>query len=118
MDHLLSLNEEGLAAKRAARLADLPAQSRPIVERLVNDRLLVSDDGVVEIAHEALLRTWQPLKGWIAESQEELLQRRRVARLANDLQAGRWVQARGGAPGRGAGAGVDWRRGAPAAMPG
>lgn len=87
VDHLLSLNEEGLAAKRAARLADLPARSRPIVERLVNDRLLVSGDGVVEIAHEALLRTWQPLKGWIAESQEELLQRRRVARLANDLQA-------------------------------
>jgi formylglycine-generating enzyme required for sulfatase activity len=87
VDHLLSLNEEGLAAKRAARLADLPARSRPIVERLVNDRLLVSDDGVVEIAHEALLRTWQPLKGWIAESQEHLLQRRRVARLAKDLQA-------------------------------
>jgi formylglycine-generating enzyme required for sulfatase activity len=87
VDHLLSLNEEGLAAKRAARLVDLPARSRPIVERLVNDRLLVSDDGVVEIAHEALLRTWQPLQGWIAESQEHLLQRRRVARLAKDLQA-------------------------------
>jgi hypothetical protein len=33
---------------------------------------------VVEIAHEALLRTWKPLKDWIEDGQEELLQRRRA----------------------------------------
>jgi hypothetical protein len=34
---------------------------------MVNRRLLVSDSGRVEIAHEALLRTWQPLVEWIEE---------------------------------------------------
>jgi len=87
LDHLLSLNEDGLVAKRAARLTDLPERSQPIVKRFVDDRLLVSDAGMVAIAHEALLRNWAPLVGWIKESQEELLQRRRVRRFCDDLNA-------------------------------
>jgi hypothetical protein len=67
LDHLVTLNEEGQAAKRAAELQELPERSRPIVQRMVNRRLLVSDSGRVEIAHEALLRTWQPLVEWIEE---------------------------------------------------
>jgi formylglycine-generating enzyme required for sulfatase activity len=87
LDHLVTLNEEGQAAKRAAELQELPERSRPIVQRLVNRRLLVSDAGRVEIAHEALLRTWEPLVDWIEEGKEELLQRRRVRRLGDDLKA-------------------------------
>jgi hypothetical protein len=85
--HLVTLNEEGQVAKRAAELQKLPERSRPIVQRLVNRRLLVSDAGRVEIAHEALLRTWEPLVDWIEEGKEELLQRRRVRRLGDDLKA-------------------------------
>ena len=85
--HLVTLNEEGQVAKRAAELQKLPERSRPIVQRLVNRRLLVSDAGRVEIAHEALLRTWEPLMDWIEEGKEELLQRRRVRRLGDDLKA-------------------------------
>ena len=87
LDHLVLLNEDGLVAKRSARLTDLPERSQPIVKRFVDDRLLVSDAGAVAIAHEALLRTWAPLVEWIRESQEELLQRRRVRRLCDDLNA-------------------------------
>jgi formylglycine-generating enzyme required for sulfatase activity len=87
VDHLVTLNEEGQAAKRAVELQELPERSRPIVQRLVNRRLLVSDSGRVEIAHEALLRTWQPLVEWIEEGKVELLQRRRVRRLGDDLKA-------------------------------
>ena len=87
LDHLVTLNEEGQAAKRAAELQELPERSRPIVQRMVNRRLLVSDAGRVEIAHEALLRTWEPLVDWIEEGKEELLQRRRVRRLCEDLKA-------------------------------
>jgi formylglycine-generating enzyme required for sulfatase activity len=87
LDHLVTLNEEGQAAKRAAQLHELPERSRPIVQRMVNRRLLVSDAGVVEIAHEALLRTWEPLVDWIEEGKEELLQLRRVRRLGDDLKA-------------------------------
>ncbi len=87
LDHLVTLNEEGQAAKRVAELQELPERSRPIVQRMVNRRLLVSDAGRVEIAHEALLRTWEPLVKWIKEGKEELLQRRRVRRLGDDLKA-------------------------------
>jgi len=87
LDHLVALSDDGRAAKRSARLDDLPPASQASIRRLVDDRLLVSDAGVVEIAHEALLRTWEPLKGWIAESKVELLQRLRVKRLADDLKA-------------------------------
>ena len=87
LDHLVTLNEEGQVAKRAAELQELPERSRPIVQRMVNRRLLVSDAGRVEIAHEALLRTWEPLVDWIEEGKEELLQRLRVRRLGDDLKA-------------------------------
>ena len=83
----MTLNEEGQAAKRAAELQELPERSRPIVQRMVNRRLLVSDAGRVEIAHEALLRSWEPLVEWIEEGKVELLQRRRVRRLGDDLKA-------------------------------
>jgi formylglycine-generating enzyme required for sulfatase activity len=94
LDHLVTLNEEGQAAKRAAQLQELPERSRPIVQRLVNRRLLVSDAGRVEIAHEALLRTWEPLVGWIEANRKQLEQRRRVVRLCGDLATGQPAQAR------------------------
>jgi formylglycine-generating enzyme required for sulfatase activity len=99
LNHLVTLNEQEKAAKRPARLQDLPEPSRPIIEQMVQRRLLVSyvpqpdkpvgpqNPVVVEIAHEALLRTWEPLKQWIEADMEELLQRRRVRRLGEDLKA-------------------------------
>ena len=99
LGHLVTLNEEGKAAKRPARWLDLPEASRPIIEQMVQRRLLVycvpqpakpvgpENPVVVEIAHEALLRTWKPLKDWIVTGQEELLQRRRARRYGEDLKA-------------------------------
>ena len=96
--HLLRLNEEGLATKQPARWGELPERSRPLLQRFVEARLLVrgSGDGgdQVEIAHETLLRTWEPLVGWIAANRKELEQRRRVARLCGDLAMGQPPQAR------------------------
>jgi formylglycine-generating enzyme required for sulfatase activity len=96
--HLLRLNEEGLATKQPARWGELPERSRPLLQRFVEARLLVrgSGDGgdQVEIAHEALLRTWKPLVGWIEANRKELEQRRRVERLCGDLSPGQAPQAR------------------------
>ena len=86
LEHLVSVSSDGREAKRAAPLADLPPESLGIIQRLVNDRLLVQKEGTVEIAHETLLRTWEPLKQWIAEGKEALLQCLRVKRLADDLK--------------------------------
>jgi formylglycine-generating enzyme required for sulfatase activity len=96
--HLLDLNEVGLATKQPARWGELPERSRPLLQRFVEARLLVrgSGDGgdQVEIAHEALLRTWEPLVGWIEANRKELEQRRRVVRLFGDLAMGQPPQAR------------------------
>jgi WD40 repeat protein/DNA-binding CsgD family transcriptional regulator len=42
----------------------------------------------VEIAHEALLREWQRLRGWLDESRDDLRMRRQLARAAEE-----WRQA-------------------------
>jgi formylglycine-generating enzyme required for sulfatase activity len=96
--HLVRLNEEGLATKQPARWEELPERSRPLLQRFVEARLLMKGSGdggdQVEIAHEALLRTWEPLVGWIESNRKELEQRRRVARLCGDLSPGQPPQAR------------------------
>ena len=96
--HLVRLNEEGLATKQPARWEELPERSRPLLQRFVEARLLMKGSGdggdQVEIAHEALLRNWVPLVGWIEANRKELEQRRRVARLCGDLSPGQPPQAR------------------------
>jgi len=86
LDHLVSVNDDGVA-KRAAPLEELPPASHEIVRRMVKERLLVADAGVVEIAHEALMRSWEPLVKWIEEGKEELLQGLRVKQFTADLAA-------------------------------
>ena len=85
------INEEGQYARVVARWADMPAASRPILERFVNKRLLVSgkDTGTIEVAHEALLRTWPVLQGWLKEGRERLEQQRKVHRLCDELRFAR-----------------------------
>ena len=89
IDHLVRLTSDGQAAKQPARLEALPAASRRLVGMFVEARLLVSGKGsdrdAVEIAHEALLRTWPTLVRWIKKGREVLLQRLRVRRLGEDL---------------------------------
>jgi formylglycine-generating enzyme required for sulfatase activity len=96
--HLVKLNDEGLAAKQAARWEELPERSRPLLKRFVEERLLVSGGGqkrdLVEIAHEALLRTWAPLVQWIEDDRKALEQRRRVSRLCADLTLNHPLEAR------------------------
>ena len=62
--------------RRVARQSDLPEQSRPLIDALVEKRLLVRDerDGqvVVEVALESLLRQWDELAGWLREERQHL----------------------------------------------
>ena len=46
-----------------------PSQDE-LVDRLVRSRLVTSDDGFVEIAHEALARAWPRLRGWLEDDIE------------------------------------------------
>lgn len=62
--------------RRAAEWQEMPAESRDILDHFVKARLLVKKSGKtsegkptiqLELAHEALLRNWDRLRGWIKE---------------------------------------------------
>jgi len=62
--------------RRLARWDDLPAESRPLIQQMVDKRLLVKDtrDGqaVVEVALESLLRQWRELAAWLRDEAQDL----------------------------------------------
>ena len=80
--------------RRIARMTEIPAEAHPLVELLIEQRLLSTDinaekEITVEPAHEALLRQWGLLKGWLKEDFAALmilesLQRATRDWLAND----------------------------------
>ena len=76
--------------RRVARYADLPEASRPLIDALVDKRLMVSDrrDGelVVEVALESLLRQWDDLAGWLREQREDLKDADNLERAASAWQ--------------------------------
>jgi WD40 repeat protein len=63
--------------RRRAPLDEVLAAGRPtdtahVVNVLANARLIVVADGVVELAHEALVRAWPRLRQWIDDDRESL----------------------------------------------
>jgi WD40 repeat protein/class 3 adenylate cyclase len=65
-------NGEGEAAvRRRASVSefdiDRDVTADAVLSRLTEDRLLTRDDGMIEIAHEALIREWPRLRGWLEE---------------------------------------------------
>jgi WD40 repeat protein/serine/threonine protein kinase len=58
-----------------------------IVEPLTEARLLTVDKRVVQIAHEALLRSWPRLRGWIDETRDDLRVRQRLIRHAEEWRS-------------------------------
>jgi WD40 repeat protein/serine/threonine protein kinase len=75
---LTELGEATEGTRRRAPLAELIPEggagkaAAAVVERLAGARLLVVGDGSAEIAHEALIREWPRLRGWLAEDREAL----------------------------------------------
>ena len=84
MLQLARISEDGRFVRRTVPWNQLDATVHPVLQRFVDARLLVSDERagqrVVEVAHEALFRSWNMLRGWLLESSEEL-------RLHRDLEA-------------------------------
>ncbi|MGP3937843.1 nSTAND1 domain-containing NTPase [Nonomuraea sp. KM88] len=64
----------GQAVRRPAGLVELRADGRQDVDEVlrafVERRLLVAGPGSISIAHEALLRCWPRLAGWLAADQD------------------------------------------------
>jgi WD40 repeat protein/DNA-binding SARP family transcriptional activator len=82
----LTVGEGDAAARRRVPLAELPTAEAPVLERLVEARLLTVDDGAVEVAHEALLREWPRLQQWLDEDRDARRLRAHLTAAAGDWE--------------------------------
>jgi formylglycine-generating enzyme required for sulfatase activity len=85
--------DTGAPRRRVARLSEIPAASRPLIEQFVEQRLLVTDlakdngEQTIEPAHEALLRQWGLLRDWLSEDVELLTLMEGIKRASRDWVA-------------------------------
>jgi hypothetical protein len=85
--------ETGSPRRRVARLSEIPEEARPLVQLLVEQRLLATDvaaatrEVTIEPAHEALLRQWGLLQTWLVEDSAVLTALESVKRAARDWEA-------------------------------
>jgi WD40 repeat protein len=85
---------EGEAAetRRRATFEELMRQPdeapavREVLTRLADARLITTDNEVVEVAHEALIREWRTLRGWLEEDRESLRLHRHLTLAAEGWQ--------------------------------
>lgn len=72
MLRLVSPNPDGdpVRTRMARHQLAIDEQHEAIIEQLVRARLVSSDDGSLEIAHEALARVWPRLRAWLDDDVE------------------------------------------------
>ena len=86
---LVTMDQETEKPKRrVAQWDELPSESYPLLERLIDARLLSRDKRanveqgvervVVEVSHEALIRHWDQLKEWLDDDRAFLLWQQRL----------------------------------------
>jgi formylglycine-generating enzyme required for sulfatase activity len=87
---LVEVDERGVATRRRAPLRQITGsvQAQTLVNALTNARLLVTsrgedEDSVVEVAHEALFRSWPRLEKWVQDTADDLRLRRQIRQLAD-----------------------------------
>ena len=84
--------------RRVAKFHEIPVEAQPIIQYLVQCRLLATDVDVesnevtIEPAHEALLRQWALLKDWLQEDFASLTILESVQRASRDWEANLQVE--------------------------
>jgi hypothetical protein len=81
--------ETGAPRRRVARTSEIPPEAMPLIQLLVEQRLLSSDltkDGAstIEPVHEAVIRQWGMLQQWLKEDMGFLIVMDGVKRAARD----------------------------------
>jgi WD40 repeat protein/DNA-binding SARP family transcriptional activator len=83
--------EAATAVRRRVPLAELEVDRNERVAHvlaiLTDARLLTASDGTVEVAHEALLREWPRLRGWLEEDREGRRLHTHLAAAAGEWEA-------------------------------
>jgi len=86
-------SDTGSPRRRVARRSEIPEESVPLIDLLVEQRLLATDisqdtgEVTIEPVHEALLRQWGLLQGWLAEDAGLLSVLEGVKRASRDWSA-------------------------------
>ena len=92
---LLRLTQPGEGTedtRRRAAMSELEtaAVEKPVIEqvlvKLTDARLLVANEGQVDVAHEALIRGWPRLQTWIEEDRGALRLHRRITEAAKEWE--------------------------------
>ncbi len=84
--------DTGTPRRRTALVAEIPVECLPLLKNLVEQRLLATDvaatgETTIEPAHEALLRQWSLLEGWLADDAALLAVLEGLRRAAHDWRA-------------------------------
>jgi formylglycine-generating enzyme required for sulfatase activity len=85
---LVQLGEGSEDTRRRAPLGDFDETAPTLITHLASERLVVtgrdpgSEQETVEVAHEALIRNWQRLRGWLRQDRDDLDVRREIQRAA------------------------------------
>jgi WD40 repeat protein/DNA-binding SARP family transcriptional activator len=74
---------EPVRSRLPRRLIATDEEREQLIELLVGARLVTSDDGVVELTHEALVRAWPRLREWLDEDADGLRIRHHVTVAAD-----------------------------------
>ena len=86
---LTALGEGTEDTKRRVDLAELNPDSadiRTVVHAFVQARLLTADGAIVEIAHEALIRSWPRLHDWLTQDRDGLRLHRQLTEAAAEWE--------------------------------
>ena len=84
--------ETRTARRRIAGAAQIPQDARPLIDLLVDQRLITrkldrtTGEATFELAHEALTRQWATLKGWLDEDFERLARLESVKRASREWE--------------------------------
>ena len=90
---LTELGEGTEDTRRRVRVGELTPRReqagdiQEVLRVLVEARLVMVDEETVEVAHEALIRHWPTLRGWLDEDREGRLVHRRLTEAAQEWEA-------------------------------
>jgi WD40 repeat protein/DNA-binding SARP family transcriptional activator len=89
---LAGSGENDAVVRRRVALGELEVESDEqaarVLEVMAGSRLVTVGEGTAEVAHEALLREWPRLRGWLEEDVEGRRLHRRLTDAATDWDAG------------------------------
>lgn len=60
------------------------ASTQAVLKELADARLIITSEDSAEVAHEALIREWPTLRGWLEENREGLRLHRQLTEAVND----------------------------------